>query len=125
VKDTFRFIRTLVACYIGVALVGLGITLVLRDDPRLVDIAVWVRDGFMAASGVLLYVFAVIASRGSRGALKRLRVVSVVIPLAIVVLIVLPDPFPIWMKVQQGVGAVCIASVALIANLRSVRADER
>lgn len=122
-RDAFQPIKTLIACYVGLALVGFGVTIVLRDQPHLVNTAVWVRGSIVVATSVVMYLVAVLAAQGSRSAFLRRRVISVVVPMAIVVLIALPDPFPIWMKVQQGLCALAVAGVAVLANRRSVRAQ--
>ena len=112
--DAFQPIKVLVACYVGLGLLGLGATIVLRGDPQLVNAAVWVRCAVVVVTSALMYLLAEVASRGSRSAFIRLRIASIVVPLAIVVLVALPDPFPVWVKVQQALCAVVVASVAVL-----------
>ncbi len=119
--NLFRPVRALVACYVGLGVLGFGAAVLLRDHPQLVNTAVWVRSSIVLATGALTYVFAGRASRGDRSAFRRLRVVSIVVPLAIVVIIALPDPFPVWMKVQQGLCGIALAVVAVLVNRGSVR----
>jgi hypothetical protein len=114
-------VRVLLACYLGLALLGLGAAFLLRDHPQLVNAAVWVRGWIVLASAAVLYLLAELAARGRRSMLIRLRIASIAVPLAIVVIIVLPDPFPVWMKVQQGLCALAVAGVAVLVNRRSVR----
>jgi hypothetical protein len=113
---TFKSIKVLVAGYFGIGLLGLGATVLLRDHPELVNSAVWVRGSVVVATSALMYRFADMAARGSRPALWRLRVASIIVPLAILLLIVLPDPFPFWMKVQQAMCAIVVAGVAVLVN---------
>jgi cobalamin synthase len=120
-RDAFQPVKMLVACYFGLGLLGLGATLLLRDHPQLVNTAVWVRGSVVLATSALTYLFAERASRGSKAAFNRVRIVSIIVPLAIVVLILLPDPFPVWMKVQQGLCAVVVAALAVLVNRRPVR----
>jgi hypothetical protein len=121
--DAFVPIKILVACYFGLAVLGFGAAIVLRDQPRLVNTDVWVHSGVLMVTSSLMYLAATLAARGSRSAFLRLRVASILVPLAIVVLIVLPDPFPVWMKVQNGLCALTVAGVALLANRSAVRAQ--
>lgn len=114
----FTTIKALVAVYVGVALTGIGFTLLFRDNPQLVNQAVWIRDWGMLGSAVVLAVGTHFASRGGSRSLLRLRLASVIIPVAIVVLIALPDPFPVWMKVQQAAGALAMVGVAILAFQR-------
>lgn len=121
-RDAFQPIRVLVACYFGLALVGLGATVLLRDDHQLVNAAVWVRGTIVVATSALMYLLAELASRGSRSAFIRLRIAAIVVPLAIVVLVALPDSFPVWMKVQQALCAAVVAAVAvLVIRARPMR----
>lgn len=119
--DAFQSIMVLVACYVGLGLLGFGATVLLRDHPQLVNTAVWVRGSIVLATSALMYRFAAMAARGKRSAFLRLRIASITIPLAIAVIIALPDPFPVWMKVQQGLCALVIAGVAALANRRFLR----
>jgi hypothetical protein len=113
-RDAFQPIKVLVASYVALGLVGLGATVLLRDDPQLVNTAVWVRGTIVVATSALMYLLAELASRGSRVAFIRLRIASIAVPLAIVVLVALPDPFPVWMKVQQALCAIVVAGVAVL-----------
>ena len=113
-RDAFQPIKVLVGCYVGLGLLGLGATILLRDDPYLVNAAVWVRCIIVMVTSSLMYLLAEAASRGSRAAFIRLRIASIAVPLAIVVLIALPDPFPFWVKVQQALCAVVVAGVAVL-----------
>jgi len=119
--EAFHPIRVLVACYVGLGLLGFGSTVLLRDHPQLVNTAVWVRGSIVLATSALMYRFAAVAARGKRSAFLRLRVASIVIPVTIAVIIALPDPFPVWMKVQQGLCALIVAGVAALVNRRFLR----
>jgi hypothetical protein len=119
--NLFRPVKALVACYVGLGVLGFGAAVLLRDHPQLVNTAVWVRSSIVLATGAVMYVFAERAARGDRSAFRRLRVVSIVVPLAIVAIIALPDPFPVWMKVQQGLCGIDVAVVAVVVNRGSVR----
>lgn len=121
-RDAFRPIRALIACYIGLGLIGLAVTIALRDHPDLVNTTVWVRTVVVVVTSGLMYMFALRAARGDRRAHLRLRIATIAVPLAIVVLIALPDPFPVWMKAQQGLCALAVAGAAVLANRPSLRA---
>jgi len=72
---------------------------------------------------VLTLAFAAGAARGSRGAYRRLRVITAVMPVAIVVIIALPGTFPLWMKVEQAVCGVLLLGVVAVVNGRVMRAS--
>jgi hypothetical protein len=113
-RDAFQPIKVLVACYVGLGLLGLAATILLRDDPQLVNVAVWVRCIVVMVTSSLMYLLAEAASRGSRAAFIRLRIASIAVPLAIVVLVALPDPFPFWVKAQQTLCAIVVTGVAVL-----------
>lgn len=120
-REAFQPIMVLVACYVGLGLLGFGATVLLRDHPQLVNTAVWVRGSIVLATSALMYRFAAMAARDKRSSFLRLRIASITIPVAIAVIIALPDPFPVWMKVQQGLCALVVAGVAVLVNRRFLR----
>src|SRR4051812_1963308 len=66
--------------------------------------AVWVRGTIVVVIAAVLIALARRAFRGSRGAYRRMLIMSTVAPLAIVVIVALPhDGFPVWMKMEQTV----------------------
>ena len=119
----FKPIKVLIACYVGLGVLGFAAAVLLRDQPQLVNTAVWVRSTVVLVTSALTYVFAERASRGDRMSLLRLRAVTIVVPLVIVGLIVLPDPFPAWMKVQQGLCGLVLACAAVLVLRPSVGRD--
>jgi hypothetical protein len=117
----FRAVKLLAGAYLAVSLVTLAAIIALRNHSHLVNSAVWVRGTIVAASAVLTFLFAVRAARGSRPAYRRLRILSAVMVVAIVVIIALPGTFPVWLKVEQGACGVLLLGVVAIVNRGRVR----
>ena len=69
-------------------------------------------------SAILTYRFTARARSGSRRAILRLRIVTVVVPVVIAVVIAIPGDFPLWMKLEQGVGFVLLVAVAALLRRR-------
>lgn len=90
--------------------------------PRQFNSAVWTRGTIVALSALFTLTFTVRATSGSCRAYLRLRIVSAVMLAAIVVIIALPGPFPVWMKLEQGLCGVLLAGVCTVANGKSLRA---
>ncbi|ANZ20344.1 membrane protein [Streptomyces noursei ATCC 11455] len=111
-----RGIKLLVAGYLGLSALTLAAVYLLRGDPAVVNDAVWVRASIVVVSAVLTYLFAAGTARGSRGAYRRLRIVSAVMTAAIAVIIAVPGPFPTWLKVEQGVCGLALSGVVVLAN---------
>lgn len=125
-RKTFRRIKQLVGGYVGIAMLTLAAIVLLRTDSGAVNSAVWTRAIIVVLSSLLTLRFTVRAAGGSRRSYLRLRIVSAVMVVAIVVIVALPGTFPVWMKIDQSVcGLVLIGIVVLVngTHLRSVFAD--
>ena len=118
----FSLVKALLVGYLAVSVLTLAAIVLLRNDASVVNPAVWIRGTIVAASSVLTLAFAAGAARGSRGAYRRLRIITAVMPVAIVVIIALPGTFPLWMKVEQAVCGVLLLGVVAIVNGRDMRA---
>ena len=119
----FSLVKALLVGYLAVSVLTLAAIVLLRDDVSVVNPAVWIRGTIVAASSVLTLAFAAGAARGSRGAYRRLRVITAVMPVAIVVIIALPGTFPLWMKLEQAVCGVLLLGVVAVVNGRVMRAS--
>jgi hypothetical protein len=84
--------------------------------------AVWIRGSIVAVIGALLIVFAGRSYRGSRGAYRRMRLMTTVAPVAILVIIAIPhDGFPTWMKIEQALVGILMAAAATMLARKSLR----
>ncbi|HEY7341611.1 MAG TPA: hypothetical protein VH591_12065 [Ktedonobacterales bacterium] len=120
-QQAFRSVRLLVSGYLGISVLTLVAIILLRDNAALVTPAVWVRGTIVAVSALLTTLFAAQMARGSKGGYLRLRIVSAVMLVAIVVIIALPDPFPLWLKIEQGICGLLLLGVVVIINGRRMR----
>jgi hypothetical protein len=117
----FRSVTLLVGCYLGISVLSLLAIVLLRNNTAAVNAAVWTRGTIVVASALLTFVFTVRAARGSRRAYLRLRIVSAIMVVAIAVIVALPDPFPLWMKIEQSVCGLVLLGVVVIVNSKHVR----
>jgi len=117
----FRNVKLLIIAYFAIATIALIATYLMRNDSAEVNANVWGRCVSVVLSSAVLYVFAVLASRGVRWAYRRLRVVSIFVPIAIVYIIVAPGLYPLWMKLEQGVCGIIVIALALVINGRHLR----
>ncbi|MGG2464664.1 hypothetical protein ACO0M4_33725 [Streptomyces sp. RGM 3693] len=118
----FRGMKLLVGGYVALSVLTLVAIYLLRGDAAVVNDAVWVRAGIVAVSALLTYTFTVRAARGSRGAYRRLRIVATLMAAAIALVIAVPGPFPVWLKVEQGVCGLALLGVIAVANGSHLRA---
>jgi hypothetical protein len=121
-RATLRPVLILLGCFVTLSAALLGFLAVLAAVGIGADIASWVRGSFVLASSVLLLVFGVSASRGSRSALLRLRIIAPIVLVAIVVIVSIPGLLPDLVRLEQAVCGALVLPVAIIANLPRTRA---
>jgi cytochrome bd-type quinol oxidase subunit 2 len=120
--QALRPAKRLIGWYLALSTATLVAVVLLRHDASVVDDAVWTRTVIVVASAMLTYLFAARAARGSRGAFRRLRIVTAVMTVAIAVITVLPGVFPVWLRVEQFVCGLLLLAVLIVVNGRDVRA---
>jgi len=120
-RAALRCTRLLVGGYVGLSVLTLAAIIVMRHDAALVNPAVWTRGTIVVASALLMHEFAAGAARGSRLAFLRLRLASAIMVAAIAVIVALPDPFPVWMKIDQACCGLILTGVVVIVNGRHLR----
>lgn len=122
IVERMKPLKVLAASYLAVSVLTLLAVVMLRHHPSIVTDAVWVRTTIVVISSALTFTFAVRAAAGSRGAYRRLRILSLVMLVAIAVIIALPGTFPVWLKVEQGLCGLIMGGVAVLANGPRLRA---
>ena len=115
-----RALRLLLGGYLAVSVLTLAAIVLMRNTSA-VNAAVWIRGTIVVASALLTTGLAAGTARGSRGAYRRLRIVSAAMVVAIAVIIAIPGPFPLWMKIEQGFCGLLLVGVVAIANGRRMR----
>lgn len=120
----FRRIKALAALYLALSVLTLGVAALLRDHPSQVNDTVWIRGVIVALSACVTLSFAVHAARGAPRALLRLRIITIVMPVAIVVIVALPGLIPTWMKIEQAACGVLLVWAAVLAHEASRTARE-
>lgn len=74
----------------------------------------WVRAVILVAASPLLLWMARRAGEGATSMVARLRVVSTVLPIAVIVIDFIPGVAPLWYGVLQGIGALALIPVAVV-----------
>jgi len=116
-NQLYALIQRLFAAVVILSLVTLGIAAAVGGSST-----VWIRGIVVVVIGALLILFAGRAYRGSRGAYRRMRLMTTVAPVAIVAIIAIPhDGFPAWMKVEQALVGVLLATAATMVRRQRVR----
>ena len=106
-----------------VSVTALGVAAVLSFvDPADVNWVVWLRGSVVAVASFLFIAVTTAASRGSVRAYRRMRLVSVLAPVGIALIIVAPDSgYPVWMKAEQALVGLLIATIAILLTRTAVR----
>jgi hypothetical protein len=121
VRPRFLAIQVLLLAYLLATVATLAVLAVRHDDAAFATDEAWGHAIVVLAFAVLLLPAASRAAAGSRGAYRRLRIVSVVIPAVSVVLVALPHLLPTWMRVEQAAYGVLLLVVAVLAASAPVR----
>ncbi|GAA3040204.1 hypothetical protein [Microbacterium dextranolyticum] len=122
-RSTFRSVARLWWLCAAVSVLALVAAAILAIvDPAEVNWVVWLRGSVVAVASVIFVFVTKAAARGSYRAYTRMRWISILAPVGIVLILVAPDTgYPIWMKVEQGVVGITIAAVAVLLNRPSTR----
>lgn len=121
-QAALRGVRALVGAYLTISVLALAAIVLMRHDATAVNSAVWIRATAVVASALLTTLFAARAAGGSRRAYRRLRIISTVMVVVIALIIGLPGPFPLWLKIEQGMCGLLLLGVAVQVNGPRLRA---
>ncbi|MFI5782213.1 hypothetical protein [Nocardia sp. NPDC051570] len=121
-RTALRTAARLVAGYVVINAVTFGAVVALRDHAEVVNSAVWVRTSIVLGTSALMLRFAVRAESGGARAYLRLRIVSAIMLVAIIVIVASPGPFPGWLRIEQSVCGVVLLAVVVTVNRARVRA---
>ncbi|MER7674768.1 hypothetical protein ABTY61_40785 [Kitasatospora sp. NPDC096128] len=120
-RRAFRTVRRLVFVYLGLSALTMLAAVALRSHTDVITPAVWVRGTIVLVGAAVALLLTVRAARGSRGAFRRLRIISGVMLVAIAAIIAVPGVFPVWMKIEQALCGLALAGVAAVINGRQLR----
>ncbi|HEY1530940.1 MAG TPA: hypothetical protein VGF80_09000 [Galbitalea sp.] len=114
-------VRKLVVIYavVGVILLATMATVALLHGS--VSTFMWVRAGILLAAAVPLYRWTADARRGLVASFDRLRKVSLILPIAIVAVDLVPGICPGWYASLQGVSALALVAVAILTRVGALR----
>ncbi len=120
-RARFRPFLVLLAGFVVVSLAMEAVLVVQSALGPGVDGAVWIRCSLVLASSIALLLLTFGAARGSRPAWIRVRIISVVVVAAVIVIISLPGFLPDWVRIEQGVCGGLVLPVAILVNLPRTR----
>ncbi|MGY5128051.1 hypothetical protein [Streptomyces nigrescens] len=118
----FGKMKVLVAAYGALSAAVLLTVVVLAITGHTVTSFVWGRSAGVLASAAVTYWLTVRASRGARGAYLRVRIISIVVPIAIVAIDMIPGALPPWFVLMQVACALTLGATAFLINGSGLRA---
>jgi len=121
ISPRFRLIRALLLVYLAATVATIAVLAARHADTAFATDEAWGHAVVVLVFATLLVPAASRAAKGSRGAYRRLLIVSIVIPVASVVLVALPHLLPGWMRIEQAAYGVLLLVVAALAASRPVR----
>ncbi|MEU4335949.1 hypothetical protein AB0F59_15225 [Micromonospora lupini] len=120
-NDHLNTVVKLLAAFLVISVSTVVAVVFMRHNAALVTTAVWIRTPLVAASAGVLLLLSRRAAAGHRSSFRRLRIIAVVVLAAIVGVVAWPGAFPVWLRIEQAVCGVFVASVVVRTNLRGVR----
>ncbi|TJZ57361.1 hypothetical protein FCH28_08020 [Streptomyces piniterrae] len=121
-QRTFGKAKFLVAAYGALSAAVLITVVVLAVTGRTVTSFMWGRSAGVLASAAVTYWLTVLASRGARWAYLRMRLISVIVPIAIIAIDMIPGALPPWFVVMQVACALALGASAFLVNGAGLRA---
>lgn len=112
----------LLAGFLVVSVAMEALLLTLGTTGTAVDIAIWIRCTLVLGSALILLLFAISAFRGSRPAWVRIRIISPIVVVAVVVIVSIPGFLPDWVRVEQAICGALVLPVAILVNRPLMRA---
>ncbi|MFB6808200.1 hypothetical protein [Streptomyces sp. NPDC056387] len=121
-RAAFAAIRVSVKVYGALTAAALLAVITVAATGHMVNPFMWVRAILLPLTALLLHRLTVSASGGSRRAFERLRGISVVLPIAIVGVDLIPGVCPWWYAAVQALGVLPVIRIAFTIRGTALRA---
>ena len=122
VARDFDLAKKLIVIYLVAGAILLGTLVVIVVAGGKPTVFMWVRATILLALMPLLSMFAVRAERGRTSSLQRLRLLTTVLPVAIIGVDLIPGVCPSWYAAMQAVSALALAPVGFLTRRPEIRA---
>ncbi|WP_370939432.1 hypothetical protein [Amycolatopsis sp. cg13] len=116
----FGLVKGFVAAYGAAGLAVFGTIVVLAATEGTATSFMWTRSALVPVSAVIMYWLVSLAAKGSNRAYQRARFISIVAPVALVGVDLIPGACPFWFLLLQTACAVLLACAAVpLVRLRA------
>lgn len=122
VRKAFDTVRKCIVIFGVVGAIVVATLMVIAVTHGSVSTFMWVRAALLLAITPLFSRMVAHAAKRQRKAYERLRTVTLILPIAIIVVDVIPGVCPIWYAAMQAVSAVPLIAIAVITRRGALRA---
>ena len=119
-QQALRSVMALIYCYLGISVLTI-VAIIPVHNPAIDPASVWVRGLIVILHAGVTLAFAARMARGSRVGYNLLQLSSAGMVVAIAVILALPDDFPLWFKIEQGVCGLLLLGVVVLVNGKRLR----
>jgi hypothetical protein len=121
-QEAFESVKKCVKLFGMVSGIVLATTAVVAVLGGEVTAFMWIRGGIMLAMAPVILRLVDRAAQGSRSSFERVRILSTVLPIAIIVVDLIPGLCPGWYAAMQALGALGLLGAAVITRRAPLRA---
>ncbi|GAB3795195.1 hypothetical protein GCM10028798_03540 [Humibacter antri] len=116
-RAAFRPVLLLLTGFLVVSAAMIAVLVAMSVGGTSVGTAIWIRCSLVLASAVVLLLIAAAAARGSRAAWIRMRIISPIVVIAVIVIVSIPGFLPDWVRVEQAACGLLVLGAAILVNL--------
>ncbi|AGL21337.1 hypothetical protein [Actinoplanes sp. N902-109] len=122
IQEGFANVKKCIVIYGVMCLITLGTVAGLAIAGQSTTGFEWIRASILLLVTPFLYVLANHAARGTWRSFDRLRTLATILPIAIIVVDLIPGLCPVWYASMQAVSAFALAAVAFLTRTAAMRA---
>ena len=122
VQEAFNTVKKYIVVYGVISVICLGTVAAMAITGHEASPFMWIRGAILLAVAPLLYRLATRSAQGDGRNYERLSTVAVILPIAIIVVDLIPGLCPIWYAAMQGVSALALIGAAVLTRGSAVSA---
>jgi hypothetical protein len=119
--EAFDMMKKCVKLYGVICAIVLGTVAVVAISGPTATTFMWVRSVILLAVAPAIFRMTVRASQGVRRSFERVRTLTVIVPIAIIAVDLIPGACPAWYAWMQAISALALMGAAFISRGSAVR----
>ncbi|MEV5575161.1 hypothetical protein AB0L06_34420 [Spirillospora sp. NPDC052269] len=120
-RNAIATLRNTLKVYIALSTAALAAVIAVSSTGHTVNTFMWIRAILLPLVAVLIYRMTLSASQGSRRAFERLKTLTVILPIAIIGVDLIPGVCPLWYTAMQTLCMLPVIAAALITRGHTLR----